>query len=98
MDYFEDTYIGRRRPNGRATPRFPIDLWNMHFRTINELMCTNNQAEAWHRRLKSVIQCEHPSLWIFIQTLQKEENYIHCQILQLNAGHKSLQSKKIFGS
>ena len=38
MDYFEDTYIGRRRPNGRATPRFPIDLWNMHFRTINELM------------------------------------------------------------
>ena len=38
MDYFEDTYIGRRRSNGRATPRFPIDLWNMHFRTINELM------------------------------------------------------------
>ena len=94
MDYFEDTYIGRRRPNRRATPRFLIDLWNMHFRTINELMRTNNQAEAWHRRLKPVIQCEHPSLWIFIQSLQKEENYIHCQILQLNAGHKSLQSKK----
>ena len=94
MDYFEDTYIGRRRPNGCATPRFPTDLWNMHFRTINELVRTNNQAEAWRRRLKSVIQCEHPSLWIFIQSLQKEENYIHCQILQLNAGHKSLQSKK----
>ena len=54
MDYFEDTYIGRRRPNRRATPRFPIDLWNMHFRTINELMRTNNQAEVWHRRLKSL--------------------------------------------
>ncbi|CAF4319160.1 unnamed protein product [Rotaria sp. Silwood2] len=94
MDYFEDVYIGRRRPNGRATPRFPIDLWNMYFRTINGLMRTNNQAEAWHRRLKSVIQCEHPSLWIFIQSLQKEENYIHCQIVKLNAGHKSFQSKK----
>ena len=46
MDYFEDTYIGRRRPNGRATAKFPIDLWKMDFRTINELMRTNNQAEA----------------------------------------------------
>ena len=61
---------------------------------LEQLMRTNKQAEAWHRRLKSVIQCEHPSLWIFIQSLQKEENYIHCQILQLNAAHKSLQSKK----
>ena len=51
MDYFEDTCIGRRRPNGRATPRLPLDLWNMHFRTTNELMRTNNQAEAWHSRL-----------------------------------------------
>ncbi|CAF1003542.1 unnamed protein product [Rotaria sordida] len=47
MDYFEDTYIGRRRPNGRATPRFSIDLWNMLYRTTNDLMRTNNQAEAW---------------------------------------------------
>ncbi|CAF1550208.1 unnamed protein product [Rotaria sordida] len=94
MDYFEDSYIGRRRPNGRATPRFPIDLWNMHYRTINDLMRTNNQAEAWHRRLNSVIQCEHPSLWIFIQSLQKEENYIRCQIVKLDAGDKSFRNKK----
>ena len=26
LDYFEDNYIGRRRPNGRANPRFAIDL------------------------------------------------------------------------
>ena len=63
---------------------------------IFPLMRPNNQAEACHRRLKSVIQCEHPSLSIFIQSFQKEENSIHCQILQLNAVHKSLQSKKIF--
>ncbi|CAF1227763.1 unnamed protein product [Rotaria sordida] len=94
MDYFEDSYIGRRRPNGRATPRFPIGLWNMHYRTINDLMRTNNQAEAWHRRLNFVIQCEHPSLWIFIQSLQKEENYIRCQIVKLDAGDKSFRNKK----
>jgi len=37
------------------------------------LMRTNDQTEAWHRRLKSVIQCEHPSLWIFIQSLQNRD-------------------------
>ncbi len=94
LDYFEDTYIGRRRPNGRATPRYSIELWNMYERTINDSMRTNNQAEAWHRRVTSVIQCEHPSLWVFIQSLQKEENYIHCQMVKINAGHNTIQSKK----
>ena len=94
LDYFEDTYIGRRKPNGRATPRYPIDLWNMHRRTLDDAMRTNNQAEAWHRRFNSVIDCEHPSLWVFIQSLRKEENYIHCQIVKVNAGQSSQQSKK----
>lgn len=94
MDYFEDYYIGRRRPNGRATPRFPVDLWNMHSRTINDMMRTNNQAESWHRRLSSVFQCEHPSLWMFIQSIQKEENYIRCQIVKLNAGADLTLSSK----
>lgn len=94
LDYFEDNYIGRRRPNGRANPRFAIDLWNMRERTLNNAMRTNNQAEAWHRRFNSVIDCEHPSLWVFIQSLQKEENYIHCQLVKINAGQSSQQSQK----
>ena len=94
LDYFEDNYIGRRKPNGRATPRFPVELWNMFNRTMNDSMRTNNQAEAWHRRFNSVIDCEHPSLWNFLQSLQKEENYIHCQIVKVNAGQAILQTKK----
>jgi hypothetical protein len=94
MDYFEDSYIGRRRPNGRATPRYPIELWNMHQRTINNSMRTNSQAEAGHRRLISVIESQHPSLWNFIQSLQKEENYIHCQMVKINAGQNTIQTKK----
>ncbi|CAF4258632.1 unnamed protein product [Rotaria sp. Silwood2] len=66
MDYFEDTYLGRRCPNGRATPRYPIELWNMYQRTIDDSMRTNNLAEVWHRRFNSVDQFQHPSLWIFI--------------------------------
>ncbi len=94
LNYFEDTYVGRRRPNGRATPQFRIDLWNMYERTLNQSMRTNNQAEAWHRRLNSVVQCEHPSLWMFLESLQKEENYIRCQIVKINAGQTSPQCKQ----
>ncbi|CAF1570863.1 unnamed protein product [Rotaria magnacalcarata] len=46
LDYFEDTYIERRRLNGRAAPRYPVNLWNMHQRTVNDLMRTNNQAAS----------------------------------------------------
>jgi hypothetical protein len=46
LDYFEDNYIGRRRPNGRAKPQFPIGLWNMQERTLNDAMRTNNNGEV----------------------------------------------------
>ena len=94
LDYFEDNYIGRRRPNRRATPRYPVELWNMRERTLNDAMRTHNNPEAWHRRFNSVIDCEHPSLWVFIQSIQTEENYIHCQLVKTNAGQSSQQSKK----
>ena len=49
LDYFEDNYVGRRRPNGRAIPRLPIGLWNMRKRTLKGAMRTNNNAEVWPR-------------------------------------------------
>ena len=57
-------------------------------------MRTNNQAESWNRRFNSMIDCEHPSLWVFIQCLQKEENYINCQIIKADVGQGSQKSKK----
>ena len=66
----------------------------MYERTMNNSMRTNNQPEAWHRRLNSVIDCEHSSLWNFIQSSQTEENYIHCQIVKVNSGQSTVQTKK----
>ncbi|CAF4467107.1 unnamed protein product, partial [Didymodactylos carnosus] len=52
LDYFEDNYIGRFRANGsRARPLFDIEFWNVHERTKNLQMRTNNSAEAWNRRI-----------------------------------------------
>ena len=94
LNYFEDTYIGRLRANGRASALFDINFWNMHQRTTDLLMRTNNAAESWHRRLSSIIQCQHPTLWTFIHSLKNEENFIHCQILKLNVGEKIEPNKK----
>ncbi len=94
LNYFEDTYVGRRRGQGRSKPMFEIEFWNMHQRTTDLLMRTNNSLEAWHRRLNSIVQCQHPSLWKFIESLKNEEHYIHCQLIKLNAGEKVEPNKK----
>ena len=94
LNYFEDTYIGRLRANGRASALFDINFWNMHQRTTDLLMRTNNAAESWHRRLSSIIQCQHPTLWTFIHSLKNEETFIPCQILKLNVGEKIEPNKK----
>ncbi|CAF1321107.1 unnamed protein product [Didymodactylos carnosus] len=86
LNYFEDTYLGRHRPTGRSDLLFPIEFWNMYQRTTELSMRTNNSAESWHRGLSSVMQCQYPSLWSFITSLQNEENSIHCQTIKLNAG------------
>ena len=78
---------GRLRPNHtRRNPVFPIEFWNMCNRSIQLLMRTNNSAEAYHRRIRSVFQCVHPTLWLFWQKLIEEENSTHADILQIHAG------------
>ncbi|CAF0952690.1 unnamed protein product [Didymodactylos carnosus] len=63
LNYFEDTYIGRLRPNDtRRQPTFSIEFWNMHSRTTQLSMRTNNSVEAWHRRIGCVFQCAHSTL------------------------------------
>ena len=55
VDYFEDTWIGRPSLAGtRRPPVFPIELWNVYTRTVNNEHRTNNSIEGWHRRLQSV--------------------------------------------
>ncbi|CAF1512237.1 unnamed protein product [Didymodactylos carnosus] len=74
LNYFEDTYIGRLRPNNtRCQPTFSIELWNMHTRTTQLSMRTNNSVEAWHHRIGCVFQCAHPTLGSFLQKLIRRE-------------------------
>ena len=88
LDYFEDTYIGRFRRNAaRATPNFPIQMWNMFHRTHEELPRTNNHIEGWHRKFQSICMCYHPTIWKFINLLKKEQTLNRVDMVQAEAGH-----------
>ncbi|CAF3298260.1 unnamed protein product [Rotaria socialis] len=73
---------------------FEIDFWNMHRRTTQSLMRTNNSAEAYNRRIRSVFQCAHPTLWVFLQKLINEETGTHADILHICAGQPPKKEKR----
>ena len=92
---FVNICLGRLRSNHtRRKPMFDIDFWNMYKRTTQSSMRTNNSAEAYHRRIGAVFQCAHPALWVFLQKLVDEENVIHADLLQINAGQPPKIKKK----
>ena len=49
--YFQATWVGvkHRRGAGRKAPKFPVQLWNVHGRVMEDQMLTTNAAETWHR-------------------------------------------------
>ena len=48
LDYFEEYYIGRKRPTGeRRVSLFPPRVWNVHERALRALPRTNNDAEGY---------------------------------------------------
>ncbi|CAF3470781.1 unnamed protein product [Rotaria socialis] len=86
LDYMEDNYIGRLRGRSRRAATFPIIFWNMAARVKNNMYRTNNNIEAWHRKLNCAFQCTHPTLWTFINKLIKEENNIHSDVINAMSG------------
>jgi hypothetical protein len=51
LRYFEKNYIGKKHPtlaNQRAIPLFPIQLWSVYERVLQDKPRTNNSLESWH--------------------------------------------------
>ena len=83
FDYFEDTYIGRIRRNGRRdNPMFPKEMWNMYNRCRNNLPRTNNNVEGWHNGVQKHVNACHPNFWKFLDVLKKEENLSRIKLNQ----------------
>jgi hypothetical protein len=77
LEWFSTNYIGRLRANGtRAEPLFPITVWNVYSRTLENADRTNNHAEACHKKLQHTFGVAHPSLWHFIDVLKTVQKVI----------------------
>lgn len=86
VTYFEHTYIRGRRQRGRGNnygkPLFPIQLWNQTNSAAEGFARTNNICEGWHNSLQSLFQCNHPTLWRFIEGLISDMNKQKASFLQ----------------
>jgi len=76
------------RGRSRRAATFPISFWNMTARVKNNMHHTNNNIEAWHRKLNCAFQRTHPNLWTFMDKLVKEENNIHSDIINAMSGRQ----------
>lgn len=87
VEYFEDTWIGRRRRAGRRRQAlFEISEWNSYQRVIDDISKTNNSVEGWHRAFSSMLGADHPTIWRLIEALQKEQSLNELKIVQYSSG------------
>ena len=94
VDYVEDNYVGRRLRLNRRAPRFPVTMWSMHDRVVDDLPRTNNSLEGWHNHLQSNITAFHPNIWKFLDVLKSEQALTAVTINQMLAGFPAPPQKK----
>ena len=93
--YFENYYIGKNIPdNTRRIPTFPIRLWNMHTRILNNMPHTNNCVEGWHNAFKSGICHAHPSFPKLLIHLQREQSLQEAIYAKWEGGSIKQRSKQ----
>ena len=95
--YFETTYIGTVRGRGyrqrRETPQFPIELWNVRERVLNDLPRSNNAVEGFHNALQSSITSTHPNFWKLCNSLKKEEGLCQTKMAHIRRGDSKSKKK-----
>ncbi|CAF4022700.1 unnamed protein product, partial [Didymodactylos carnosus] len=67
----------------------------MHSRTDQAMLRSNNHVEGWHNKLHKSFQCEHPTLWTFLEKLKTEESSLQLDLAAINAGQEAkIQQKR----
>ncbi|KAK4872511.1 hypothetical protein RN001_014540 [Aquatica leii] len=92
-NYFEDTWIGRLDRRRRRQPLFPINMWNIYSKVVENLPRTNNAVEGWHNSFASTLNANYSCIWRFIKALKKEYSLNCVKIEQLIAGNIVPQGK-----
>ncbi|CAF1011078.1 unnamed protein product, partial [Brachionus calyciflorus] len=94
INYVQNNYIGTIQQGRQMSPRFPIELWNLHDRVKLDLPRTNNDIESWHSRIKTEYR-NNLTVNKVIAFFRFEQNNIKLDLLLLFTGSliKSISSK-----
>ena len=97
MRYFDRPYLRGRRARGRRAavrPRFPPEWWNLHQAALHNDHRTNNATEGWHNRFNTLVGKRHPTFYLLLREIRKEEADTVAKLQQLNAGQQVKQPRK----
>lgn len=86
IGYFESTWIGIEINGRRRNPLFPLNMWNVHSRTVRDLPRTTNSLEGWHRAFEQRVNITHPTLARLVGKIKKEQARWELQIEQMKSG------------
>ena len=95
IDFWEDNYIGRLRRNRRGNSKFPLPIWNVYNRILEDLPRTNNSVEGWHRAFQQTIDCHYPSVYKLIDQFRKEQDRVEIDIQRFYAGIRNAKASKL---
>ena len=70
---------------GELYPLFPMHIWNLRERTLQNQPRTNNNLEGYHFALQCVVSGVHPNIWKLILALKK---------VQFDGGHGIPEKRK----
>ncbi|KAH7954672.1 hypothetical protein HPB49_020768 [Dermacentor silvarum] len=66
----------------RTPPTYPPVMWNVYWATLDGGHRTNNHAEAWDRRLGSIVGHSHPTVWKAFDALRSKEAIVKMKMAQ----------------
>lgn len=94
LDYFEDTWLGRRTRDGRRKPLFPPTLWSCYNSVLTGSPRTDNGVEAWHRGFEALTSGNHENIYRTVNNFQKAQSLTNLAVEQFIAGHSPPRKKR----
>ena len=90
ISYFEATWnsrvVGRKQ---RRTPaRFPATMWNFVGRHFTGSTRTTNAA--FHQSFTTLVACQHPSIWVLLKSLQRQQALTDNMLSHITQGETKL--------
>lgn len=93
-EYFEVTWVGKKKRTGRTTPLFGRELWNCYTSVMNGEPRTMNAVEGCHTRFNRRILHAAPSMGEMISALQHEQSATEAVFHERAAGRDITPRKR----